>query len=101
MLGLSQADGLSGPALMTAALLASAAITAITAVTIIGVLQFRSHCVSGRYESWLVAMVYQQLSERTRHFIRLRNTYPAHHIDPVIAVGQAKDQSFDCRVVFG
>lgn len=50
MFGLSQADELSGSALMAVALLASAAITAIVAVTIVGVLQFVSQSVHGRYE---------------------------------------------------
>ncbi|OBS15848.1 hypothetical protein FPOA_13385 [Fusarium poae] len=50
MFGLSQADGLSGPALAAAALLTSAAITAIATAVIIGILQFMSRSVNGRYE---------------------------------------------------
>ncbi|KPA43935.1 hypothetical protein FLAG1_03194 [Fusarium langsethiae] len=50
MFGLSQVDGLSGPALTVAALLTSVAITAVAAVVIIGVLQFNSRSVNGRYE---------------------------------------------------
>ncbi|GKU08860.1 unnamed protein product [Fusarium langsethiae] len=50
MFGLSQADGLSGPALTAAALLTSAAIAAIAAIVIIGVLQFSSRPLDGGYK---------------------------------------------------
>ncbi|KAG8664492.1 uncharacterized protein FPOAC1_013873 [Fusarium poae] len=61
MFGLSQADGLSGPALTAAALLASAAITAVAAVVIIGFLQFNCGSVNGRYERSDVIMSWVSL----------------------------------------